>query len=230
MLQSKTGMSQGGLFGILDLIKALINELRTDHGTFRSCLNETYTAVKEMHDDHATFKTAVDNQKTAMKNMALSSGGIAIATTKTKVKTANTITYLINGEFKSKAAADPCWDLTGFDCSNGKYNKCLLYLDSSGNASIGAGTQADSAADVVLPSIPSDKAVVGMVQVHPTGTGDFTGGTTDLDDGTVVPNATYYNLAFHPDQIGDAPATLSASKPSTDPPATISASAVTYDV
>jgi len=196
MKQSKTGMDQGGLFAILDLIKALCNELRTDHGT---------------------FKTAVDNQKTAMKNMALSSGGIGIATTTTKVKTSNTITYIINGEFKSKSASDPCWDLTGFNCSNGKYNKCLLYLDADGNASIGAGIEADAADDVVLPSLPSDKAVVGMVQVHPTGTGDFTGGTTDLDDATVVPNATYYNLAFHPDQIGDAPASISAS-------------AVTYDV
>jgi hypothetical protein len=30
--------------------------------------------------------------------------------------------------------------------------------------------------------------------VHPTGTGNFVGGTTALDDGTVVPNAEYYDF------------------------------------
>ena len=124
---------------------------------------------------------------------------IAIGTTATKIKTAATAAYLIAGTFYSKAATDDFWVLTGFDCTNAKFNKCLLCIDSAGAMQIAAGTEAATAAAVVLPDVPASYSVVGMVQVNPTGTGDFTGGTTDLNDGTVVPNATYTDLAFHPD-------------------------------
>lgn len=39
-------------------------------------------------------------------------------------------------------------------------------------------------------------AVFGYVIINPTGTGNFVGGTTALDDGTVVPNAVYVNTPF----------------------------------
>jgi hypothetical protein len=38
--------------------------------------------------------------------------------------------------------------------------------------------------------------MIGFVIVNPTGTGDFVGGTTDLDDATVAPNAVYVNTPF----------------------------------
>jgi hypothetical protein len=41
--------------------------------------------------------------------------------------------------------------------------------------------------------LPSTEAVFGILIVNPTGTGNFVGGTTDLDDGTVAPNAVYLN-------------------------------------
>ena len=37
------------------------------------------------------------------------------------------------------------------------------------------------------------KALIGFVVINPTGTGNFVGGTTPLDDATVVPNAAYVN-------------------------------------
>lgn len=62
--------------------------------------------------------------------------------------------------------------------------------------SAGAITQATLAtgatlAAITFPTVPIDKAVVGAVIVNPTGTGDFVGGTDDLDDATVVPNAVF---------------------------------------
>lgn len=162
--------------------------------------------------DLTAARTALVNARVALTNMSLADGGIAIGTTTTKIKTAATVNYLIAGVFYAKAATDDFWTLTGFNCTNGNFNKCLLCIDSAGAMQIAVGTEGASAGAVVLPAIPASYAVVGMVQVNPTGTGDFTGGTTDLDDGTVVPNATYTDLAFHPDTFA-APAALTASNP-----------------
>ena len=197
--------------------KSLLDEVHDDHAAFKSAVDETETLIEEMHDDHGTLKSGIDSMKTALKNMCLSDVGAAIGTTKTKAKSVSTATFLVNGEFKSKAATDDFWTLTGFDCTNGNYNKCLLCIDASGNAQIAAGTEAGTGAGVTLPSIPASYGVVAMLQVNPTGTGDFTGGTTELDDGTVVPNAAFTDLAFHPDTFGATPDSLTASKPSSAP-------------
>lgn len=47
-------------------------------------------------------------------------------------------------------------------------------------------------------------ATLGFVVINPTGTGGFVGGTTALDDATVVPNAKYYNLVGTKPRIGVA--------------------------
>jgi hypothetical protein len=46
-------------------------------------------------------------------------------------------------------------------------------------------------AAVVWPATVAGKTVVSYTIINPTGTGNFVGGTTALDDGTVVPNAVY---------------------------------------
>lgn len=193
-----------GVANILNLVVSWLTSITT-------LINQARTLLVELTADHGTFRTAGANLKTALGNICLTDVGSAIGSTKQKAKTAAAATYLIGGAFKTKNATDNLWTLTGFDCENGNYNKCLLCLDADGAAQIAAGTEAAAAADVVLPALPAAYAVVAMVQVHPDGTGDFTGGTTALDDGTVSPNATFTDLAFHPDTIGDVPAALSAS-------------------
>lgn len=47
---------------------------------------------------------------------------------------------------------------------------------------------------LTLPAGVTNLAILGFIIVHPTGTGNFVGGTTALDDGTVVPNTEYYSL------------------------------------
>ena len=201
----------------VDETKALADELHDDHATYKTAVDETKALVDELHDDHETFKSAMDSMKNALKNMCLSDVGTSIGTLKTNARSTSTATYLVDGEFKSKVSTDNLWALTGFNCTNGKYNKCFLCLDSTTSSQITSGTEADAPEDVALPSIPGDWGVVAMIQVHPTGTGDFTGGTTDLDDATVVPNATFTDLAFYLDGFGITPDTLSASKPSAGP-------------
>lgn len=60
------------------------------------------------------------------------------------------------------------------------------------------GTEGATRAAIVLPTVPAGEAVYGITEIHPTGTGDFVGGTTALDDATVVPTAVYVNITGAP--------------------------------
>ena len=136
--------------------------------------------------------------------------GAIIGTTATTVKSVATVVYSVANSMYSKAATDDLWVLTGFNCTNALFNKCLLCLDTAGAMQIGAGTEAATAAAVVLPETPANSCVIAVLQVNPTGTGNFVGGTTDLDDATVVPTATYDDVGGHPDAFpeiteGNAP-------------------------
>ena len=89
---------------------------------------------------------------------------IANGTTAGKFKSRSDVEYAITGVLYAKAATDDLWDLSALTTLTGaQYQAVYLYLDSSGTASIGAGTAAaSSAADIAaLPSIPSTKAVIG---------------------------------------------------------------------
>lgn len=111
--------------------------------------------------------------------------------------------YTVAGIHYAAAPADPFWDLTGFDVTNAMFNLCLLCIDNLGAMQIGAGVEAAALANVVLPDTPADSCVVAMVEVNPTGAGNFVGGTTALNDGGVVPNAVFTNLSGHPDLYGE---------------------------
>ena len=58
------------------------------------------------------------------------------------------------------------------------------------------GTEGSTLAGVTFPTLPDGEAMIGFAIVNPTGTGDFVGGTTELDDATVVPNAVYVNTPY----------------------------------
>jgi len=69
-------------------------------------------------------------------------------------------------------------------------------MNTGGTVTATMGTEASTLAGVIMPALPNGDAMVGFVIVNPTGTGNFVGGTTDLDDATVVPNAVYVNTPF----------------------------------
>lgn len=174
-------------------------------------LDALITLVNELRTDHATTRTAVTNLKTFLKNFNTTNASITIATSKTRLQTQVACEFICDGEWKVKAATDNFVVLTGLTAAKSVYNEALVALNSSGAATIAVGTGASVAASVVQGTPPTDTTVIGKVQVHPTGTGTFIGATTELDDGTVVPNAVYTDLAFHPDNVGDAPASLTAA-------------------
>lgn len=117
--------------------------------------------------------------------LAIKAGGSAI------VKTVNTISYMINGVAYTKAAADMS-ALSG-TVTNAKFNVFCFYVDAAGTLTTRMGTEAATKAEIVYPAHIDGAVMIGFVIINPTGTGNFVGGTTPLDDATVVPNAVYVN-------------------------------------
>lgn len=102
----------------------------------------------------------------------------------------NATAYIANGVLVTKAANTDMASLVG-SVTNTKFNIYAFYIDSAGTLTSAMGTEGATLAAVVPPATPAGKAQIGYVIVNPTGTGPFVGGTTQLDDGTVVPNAIF---------------------------------------
>lgn len=136
--------------------------------------------------------TSLGKIQSALADGIFTSAAIAIGTTTTKVKTATATRFFINDVYGLLAVTDDFWTLSG-TVTNAKFNVFVLYITSAGVAGAAMGTEASTRAGVIMPTIPANCAIVGFVEINPTGTGNFVGGTTALSDGTVVPNAVYVN-------------------------------------
>ncbi|PIY96080.1 MAG: hypothetical protein COY66_04985 [Candidatus Kerfeldbacteria bacterium CG_4_10_14_0_8_um_filter_42_10] len=124
----------------------------------------------------------------------LNSAGLAIgSSSKAAVLIANTIYGSFNGAVSVKTTAEIA--LAG-TVTNAKFNVFVLTLKSDGTVTATMGTEGATIGAVVLPAIPTNEAVIGMVIINPTGTGNFVGGTTELDDATVAPNAVYLDMVY----------------------------------
>jgi hypothetical protein len=126
-------------------------------------------------------------------NALMNTGALAIKVgTSALAKTVNTVYFLVDGHLYSKAAADMA-ALAG-TVTNAKFNVFVFSVDDGGTLTTQMGTEAATLGGVTFPAVAGEGSVViGFVIINPTGTGNFTGGTTALDDGTVVPNAVYLN-------------------------------------
>ncbi len=139
--------------------------------------------------------------QSALIDVLLSSAALAIGSTSTAaVKVVSVCYAFINGGLVSCAVQEAALSGT---VTNGTYNVFLLSADTAGTITALMGTGASALSGVVLPAVSALTAVVGLVIVHPTGTGNFVGGTTALSDVTVVPNAVYLNTvgAFNPNVL-----------------------------
>lgn len=125
--------------------------------------------------------------------LVIKAGGSAI------VKTGAAIYALANGILVTKASATDMAALAG-SVTNAKFNVYCFYVDSAGTLTSQMGTEGATLAAVVMPTVPVGKAQIGFVVINPTGTGPFVGGTTALDDATVVPTAAYVNTIGPLDQ------------------------------
>ena len=127
--------------------------------------------------------------------MIFNTGGLAIkAGASAVVKTVNAVYGRINSVLFTKAAADMA-ALAG-TVTNAKFNVFVFTVNAAGTLATTMGTEGATLAAVVFPAIPADSVVIGFVIINPTGTGNFVGGTTALDNATVVPNAVYVNTPF----------------------------------
>ena len=107
---------------------------------------------------------------------------------------ANTvITAVANGKLVTKAAATDMAALVG-TVTAAKFNVYVFYIDSAGVLTSAMGTEGATLATVAFPTPPVNKAAIGFVIINPTGAGNFVGGTTVLDDGAVIPNASFVSL------------------------------------
>lgn len=84
--------------------------------------------------------------------------------------------------------------------ANGTFNVFVFDINSAGTLTTTMGTAGATYAAVKFPPKRKEQTRIGFVVINPTGTGNFTGNTTPLDDATVVPNAVYVNLMGAYDQ------------------------------
>ena len=134
-----------------------------------------------------------------LANDTLTAAGCATATVTSQAKTTNTLTYTIDGAYKTKAATDNFWTLSGVTVPVASVQKYYLLIDGSGAASVVQGVPASTAAGVVLPFPPQSKAIAGVLTITTDATHTFIPGTTLL-------GATGITAAFND---GYDPSTLS---------------------
>jgi len=121
----------------------------------------------------------------------LKAPGLVIKTTSSAVVKAGAAFHAaVNGVLVAKAANTDMAALSG-TVVNATHNVFAFFIDSAGTLTSQMGTAGATLAAVGFPAIPAKKALIGYVHINPTGTGNFVGGTTALDDATVVPNAVY---------------------------------------
>jgi hypothetical protein len=132
----------------------------------------------------------LDKLQRSTVNSLLNAGGLVIHGSASKVaKTVNTIYCVVDGVLMSKAAADMP-TLVG-TVTAAKFNVFVFTTDVSGNLKAYMGTEGAALINVVFPAPLDGEVVIGFVIINPTGTGNFVGGTTAIDDATVVPGALY---------------------------------------
>jgi hypothetical protein len=122
----------------------------------------------------------------------LNSAGLAIkAGGGVLVKTGSTATTLnVGGVLASIAAATDMPVLAG-TVVHGTFNVFVFSQDVAGTRYSDMGTAAATLAGVKLPNIPDNRVIIGLIVVNPTGTGNFVGNNSALDDVTIAPNTVY---------------------------------------
>lgn len=130
-----------------------------------------------------------------------SSAGLVITATSGKKlpKTGAAVCYgTVKGKPFSIAAGVDLSALSG-TVANGTFNVFCFFANKADesltatNMTTLMGRAGAAMENVVFPKFPEGKTLIGYIIINPTGTGDFVGNTTALDDATVAPNTVYVN-------------------------------------
>ena len=131
--------------------------------------------------------------------LAITSGGAAT------VKATNATATIVSGVNGTTTAANLAMAALSGTVTNGMYNVYVFRVAANGTTVTSAmGTEASTLAGVVWPTGVPTVAALGAVIIHPTGVGNFVGGTTALDSGTVIPNAQFMDLVRNRFTLGFA--------------------------
>ncbi|MFH1302217.1 MAG: hypothetical protein ABIK07_14245 [Planctomycetota bacterium] len=147
---------------------ALANELRTDHATFKTAVDQTETLIEELHDDHATFKTAVDQTETLIEELHDDH-----ATFKTAVDDLKTLVNNLRTAMLYSALGNPAFVIdTNFDVKNGS---AISYTNGGTLATFNANTSFDTGTAQV---ITADKWSAALLSVSSGGAATVTWSST----------------------------------------------------
>lgn len=128
-----------------------------------------------------------------LSSQALGSAGLAIkAGGGVLVKAGTAVSAIASGVPLRIAVNTDMAALSG-TVTNAKFNVFAFFVDSAGTLTSAMGIEGATLAAVTFPPTPAGKAMLGFITINPTGTGNFVGNTTALDDATVVPTAVYVN-------------------------------------
>lgn len=161
---------------MIDNITRFLNNVRD--GSVREALRAILNPIADR------FST----QPISTFGLVIKTGGSAL------VKTGGSAAYaMVQGKLVKVSASTDQAALSG-TVTNAKFNVYAYFLDGSGTGTSAMGVEGATLAAVQFPPIPQGKACIGFTIINPTGTGNFVGGTTPIDDATVVPNAVHVSL------------------------------------
>ena len=116
---------------------------------------------------------------TATAGLVIKAGGGVLAKTG-----AAAFRGTVGGRAVTSAAGVDMPALTGLVITANKFNVACFFIDAAGTVTVAFGTEGGTAAAVVFPDFPTDKALVGYLLITHSST--FTGNTTALDTATTV--------------------------------------------
>ena len=150
---------------------------------------------------HQQLMDVIDEAKTCSQYRALVDPGVCIGSgDASKIKFANTTTFLNGGIFKSKSSAETAFTATTHDIeadADSIQEACyLVCLDADGAVTIHMGEIATGSGEALLPEIPADLTPIGYLRLAvAAGSTDFNASTDDLSEST-WPTDTYYSIGF----------------------------------
>lgn len=154
-------------------------------------INQHLAGVPDVGSRHS-IRIPMRSIGARLSSQTLTSGALAIKTGGSALaRTTALWVGTVSGALGTKVASDMA-ALVG-TVTNARFNVYSFFIDRAGNLTSAMGAESTTLAGVMFPQLAEGAAQIGFVIINPTGTGNFVGGTTPLDDATVVPNAVYVN-------------------------------------
>lgn len=202
------GMDQGDVFAFLSNLLDIVNELQTDHASWRTVV--------------ASLKTLANAVQASFQDGLLAIGTLAIDNVATKFQTTGTAYFRLDSIQYSKAVATALTFTAAHVVSATKFGVILIQVEPRGTIStkVPTATQAYADAPTALAALPAADAgnvALGYIAIE-AGAADWTANTDDLTNGSGLTTATFVDAtpltAFTAATVSDSPpAALSNSTP-----------------